>query len=112
MTVPPSARGRITRGLEYCAEPADVDAATELKPGWRSWTGVQVSHVVLPSFTASDVRVPDWMLLSVVAVPMAYLMFRRYRATRPGRCPGCGYDLRATPRRCPECGWSAVPVAG
>jgi hypothetical protein len=33
------------------------------------------------------------------------------RALRPypslreqGRCPACGYDLRASPGRCPECG--------
>ena len=36
---------------------------------------------------------------------------RRARRAREGRCPECGYDLRASPGRCPECG-AAADAAG
>jgi hypothetical protein len=43
------------------------------------------------------------LFLSVPAVIVEWL-WRVARRNRPGVCPKCGYDLRATPDRCPECG--------
>jgi hypothetical protein len=37
---------------------------------------------------------------------------RADRRLREGRCPACGYDLRATPGRCPECGRPPMPWNG
>ena len=61
---------------------------------------------------------PTWFLAALLGIaPAVRLMFRRRRRTRlgAGLCPGCGYDLRATPGRCPECGHAAAaqqePVA-
>jgi hypothetical protein len=61
----------------------------------------------------SAALIPWWAVSPPLAVLPALrlrrrLIPRRRRAT--GRCPACGYDLRATPDRCPECG--GVPVKG
>ena len=45
---------------------------------------------------------PAWFAIKAIRA-----LLRRYRASR-GRCPTCGYDLRATPDRCPECGSTVV----
>ena len=48
-----------------------------------------------------------WQLALLTTVVPGWRMFawaRRRRRAAGGRCPACGYDLRATPGRCPECG--------
>ena len=66
-----------------------------------------------PAFRLGDVRstfVPLWFVALATAVPPAWWVHRSRRRRRArervrrGRCPACGYDLRATPGRCPECG--------
>jgi hypothetical protein len=56
--------------------------------------------------------VPMWLVMAVLALPpgaAARRWMRERKRRSAGRCPRCGYDLRATPDRCPECG--AEPAA-
>jgi hypothetical protein len=59
----------------------------------------------------SHARVANMSALVVVtAGSIAVLTRNSRRFTRrdrraAGRCPACGYDVRATPGRCPECAY-------
>jgi hypothetical protein len=56
-----------------------------------------------------NVRVPLWsvVLVTVMLPAVRLVCYVRRRRLRPGLCPRCGYDLRATPGKCPECGTPA-----
>jgi len=85
-------------GFSHDSEPARHYALTS-----GSSLGFYFSHSELLRL----IGVPLWSLALLFAIlPALHLgaAIRSRRHRRAGRCPRCGYDLRATPERCPECG--------
>lgn len=59
------------------------------------------------------IAVPHWFLGLCLAAMSSFGFVKLWRRARrsPGRCPACGYDLRASPGRCPECGADPIVAA-
>lgn len=81
---------------------------------WRDWH--TAGH--RPTVPFWLVRIPFWMLAVTTGMlpgirlaVAANHLWRERRVRSIGLCPGCGYDLRATPEQCPECGRMVQPPA-
>ena len=84
----------------------------------RSWLlqnlGIEYAYRRRPQRLSGDpvesnrsLAVPHRLIFAAAAaLPMCALtlLLLRRNIVKPGHCPKCGYDLRATPGRCPECG--------
>jgi hypothetical protein len=86
--------------------------------GWAWWVTSQDGRLdIRPRYSFYEWNITYWKLLLASAILPARRFVPRRWLDRPlrrrerGQCPGCGYDLRATPERCPECGMVIKPTA-
>ena len=88
-------------------------------PGWLGVERAGRWERAGGAFESRGLRFPHALpALGASVLPLAWLARRltasarrRAAARGPGRCPQCGYDIRATPGRCPECGPPATTPA-
>src|SRR5262249_31688217 len=65
--------------------------------------------LILPASSSdrfwTDISIPLWLPLLIVAMPTAFFWYRDRRRPPPGHCPKCGYNLTFNESGCcPECG--------
>ena len=88
------------------------DETPSPQPG-TEFAGFGHFHVQGREMGWTEIRVPYWSVVLAAAtapVTTAAGWLRRRGRRKPGVCPSCGYDLRATPDRCPECGAAASVI--
>ena len=121
-------KGNAWVGVESYRDVYDLnDTSLFFTPGWRWGLDEPVDvarrgeesflgfawHDMVPGdgIRYRGVAFPLWLaalLFLLLPAVRTHRFVRRRRRRRAGRCPACGYDLRATPGQCPECGEAAV----
>ena len=124
--------------MEFSPSPRDRDLLTDFVFGWRFHNGghgdvlsalgitydnetLSQNNIMRPAGLLSlrVLAIQHGLLVTLTAaMPVLWLYRARRRQIirsarrREGRCPECGYDLRASSDRCPECGATlAAPAA-
>jgi hypothetical protein len=95
-----------TRFSHQSDNSAGLSSTAKIVPWWKISTDEYRSSARAHPVAQRSISVPTWMLVAVLAIaPLvsARVLVRRFARSKPGCCPQCGYDVRATPDRCPEC---------
>jgi hypothetical protein len=89
-----------------------VDVAAAGFGYFRTDGGAMLGATYFPAWTAAVPLVGIAVPLALLPAGWLWSRDNRRRRRAAGRCPACGYDLRATPARCPECGAAGTRSTG